>query len=45
MHTNKVKLFIYFMDSSIHLHKLIPPVMTWMNDSYTVNLFVAFGTN
>lgn len=43
MHTNEVIYF--FMDSSIHLLEPIPLKMTWMNGSYTVNVFVAFGTN
>lgn len=39
------QLIYFFMDSSIHLLELIPPKMTWLNGNYTVNLFVAFGTN
>lgn len=39
------QVIYFFMDSSIHLLKMIPPKMTWLNGNYTVNLFVAFGTN
>lgn len=33
------------MDRSIHLRELIPPKVTSLNGSYSVSLFVAFGTN
>lgn len=44
MHTDEVKLFIFLWILVYIKLQTIPPKMTWMNGSYTVNLFVAFGT-